>query len=388
MKIIFGFLLTALYVPGISGAAVTPKWALLAIALPLFLSEWTLVQRWWGVIWLPSFHFRPLKITLPHVVGLAFLAWCALSLIWTPNRYDGANELIQLVILFEAFVLGASIDDNDIVRIFIGMACGLLLSSVTLFVQQWSPDIVLHATTYSGLYVNSAALAETAALVTIALLAMRGRYWQGMLVLGILPCLVMPESRCALLAIAAAFIVWLWSKSKFGAVLAMLAACLALSISLHLGFHVSSVVERINIWRDAIAGLNLLGHGIGSVWTDYAYLNRTFDIVTTRPEHLHNDFLEALFEFGWVGLVACCAVTVLWLRGQSGMAKLVAAGICAESLVDFPLHMPTTGFIAALICGALARDWPALRDVCDGGRVSLRRGRWRENPSADAIGPA
>lgn len=356
---VFGFLLTAIYVPGMSGTATTPKWALLAVGLPLFL------------------FWRPIRVTLPLLVMAALLAWSAVSLAWTPNRYDGLAELIQYAILFQAFLLGSA--EEDLGPIFRGMACGLVLSSLVLFAQLWWPEIVLRSTTHSGLYVNSGALAEAAALVLIAMVGMR----QWRLAICILPCLVMPESRGAYLGVLAAFIAWLWGKSRFAALGLMLVAFVAVNVSLHLGFHVLSVIERLHMWRDAIGGLTWLGHGVGSVWTDYAFLNQTFDIVLQRPEHLHNDWLELLFEGGLPAiLLSGVLVSCLCFAGSDALSRAVLAGFVAESFVGFPLHMPTTGFIAALCLGHLVRGRVDLRDLFADGRILLPWRRAYSRPGA------
>ena len=182
---IFGFLLTALYVPGIAGAATTPKWALLAVALPVLL-----LMR----------GDSPRKFTLSHLFGLGFVAWAAVSLIWTPNRLDGMGELIKLVILTQVFLLGARMEPHHLSSLLCGLAIGLLPSAAVVLIQTWQPDIVLHATPNSGLFVNSGSLAEIAALVMIGLLTIQGRYWQGLLFMLLLPCLILPMSRGAYLA--------------------------------------------------------------------------------------------------------------------------------------------------------------------------------------------
>ena len=77
---LFGFLLTVLYVPGIAGAATTPRWAVLGIVLPWFL-------------------FKPGRLTIVHVWGALFCLWAALSLTWTPNYWDGLCELLKLFLM-------------------------------------------------------------------------------------------------------------------------------------------------------------------------------------------------------------------------------------------------------------------------------------------------
>jgi O-antigen ligase len=360
---VFGFLLTALYVPVISGSAVTGRWSVLAIGLPLLL----------------LLLLRPLRITALHIVALILFAWCALTLCWMPNAFDVMLETIQFAFLLQAFFLGAALAEEDISRIFTGMACGLCLSSVMLFVQLGYPDVVQHTTTNSGLYVNSGALGEIAAVVLIALLLMRGRHGQvvvtALLAIGILPCVLMPQSRGAFLGLAAVFIAAVWSRSRLAAFVLFLVGFAGLIVSLRLGFHVGSVRDRISMWTDAIGGLTWLGHGIGSLWTDYAFVNRTYNIIIERPEHLHNDFLEIAFEGGLPGIFVCIAFGTCLFAGarRHELARLVLIGIAAECFVGFPLHMASTGFVAALCAGHLAREWADLRDVFGDRRPPLLR---------------
>jgi hypothetical protein len=404
--LILGFLLTALYCPGIAGAATTPRWGLLAVALPLILcfrggvekhgdfgqtrSESPgALDRIAGVATGPRF-------TLIHLFGSLFLAWSAISLIWTPNRLDGIGELIKLVILAQAFLLGSRLE--SLRRLLLGMSAGLILSSVTVLIQLGWPDIVYHTTTHSGLFINSGSLGEIAALVLIGLIwdgrnarsdvrgvsmpaaipriyALRRLGAVGYLALGLLPCILLPASRGAWLALIAAFTLWLWGRSKLSALALIVLAIGSLAFSLHEGFHASSVVQRLGMWGDAVSGLDYLGHGIGSFWTDYAPLSNTLDIFVERPEHLHNDWLEIVFEQGAVG-IAAVGILGTWClfaatRRRASVASYVLIGFAAESLVGFTLHVPCTAFVAALCLGHLARGRADIRDILHAGRVSL-----------------
>lgn len=383
---ILGFLLAAIYLPGISGAAVASKWAVLAVGLPLLIK-------------------LPTRFTVAHAFGLAFLGWLALSLLWTPNRYDGVSELIRFVILAQAFLLG---EQADIGRIFRGMAYGLCVSSAVLLLQLFWPDIVQHQTTHAGLYINSGTLAEisSAILVGVIVSGMRGgveghagqslfkldaprhsmrgigspriagvesspRIW--FLMAGLLPCVVLPQSRGAWLGLVAAVMLWLWSKSRVSALVLVALTVICITYSFSIGFHISSVEQRLGMWGDTVRGLTWLGHGVGSYWTDYAYLNTTMDTFIERPEHAHNDWLEIVFELGAVGVVWIAAVGWLLIRSNSP-ARFVLACLAAESLVGFPLYNPATGFVAALCLGHLVRNSADLRDVFASCRVLLRGG--------------
>src|SRR6185437_14554439 len=68
----FGFALAICFDPFTWTGATSPRWALLAVSLPLLL-------------WISSRnHF-----TLAHLTGLVFIAWASLTLTWTANRWDG-----------------------------------------------------------------------------------------------------------------------------------------------------------------------------------------------------------------------------------------------------------------------------------------------------------
>ena len=363
---ILGFLLTALYVPGISGAATTPRWGLLAIGIPLLL-----LNRGGG------------KFTLVHLFGALFLAWSAVSIAWSPNQLDSFNQLILWVILAQAFVYGSQLEDLS--PTFRGMAYGLLLSSVVIIISIWLPDFVLHYTPYAGLFINSGSLAEITALVLIGLLydgrglvgraavpGIRGWNWHGIsIALGLLPCIILPESRGAWLALVAAFTALLWFKSKLSALVLVALTALCITYSFHIGFHTESVIQRLGMWHDAIGALTWRGHGLGSLWTDYPPLASAIDIYKERPEHLHNDFLEVMFEIGPIGFAGMLALVCGCIWNTSGTARLVFAGLFAESLVGFPLHMPCTGFVAALCLGHLARSRADIRDILRSRRILL-----------------
>lgn len=349
---IFGFLLTALYWPGLSGAATTPKWGLLAIALPILL--------WRGL---------DTKITLAHLFGALFVTWSAASLLWTPNRLDGTGELIRLVLLAQAFLYGSSL--ASLRPLLTGMACGLILSSATVLIQLVYPDIVLHTTAHSGLFINSGTLGEITALVLIGMIYYRC-WW---LALVLLPCIVLPQSRGAWLALVAAGIVWTWGRSKLSALAIIAISAILLTYSLHLGFHASSVVQRLGMYWDAISGLTWLGHGVGSFWTDYAPLSTTLDIFIERPEHLHNDWLEIVFEQGAVGAGAVVILGAWCLFNcarRPTVEGYIFIGFAAEAIVGFPLHNPCTAFVAALCLGHLARGGIGVRELVHGSRVFLQ----------------
>lgn len=393
---ILGFLLTALYWPGIAGAATTPRWALLAVALPVVLL-WSRVRSHRGarrvnpIEKLNGAEMVPPRFTLVHFFGALFLTWSAISLSWTPNKLDGVAEFIKLTILAQSFVLGTRL--QHLLPLLYGMAIGLFVSSIVVLVQLASPDIVLHTTTHSGLFINSGSLAEIAALVLIGLVyefRTMATIWRFALFVCLSPSIILPQSRGAWLALVTAFTIWLWSKSKPSALALMGLTAILITYSLHLGFHISSVTQRLGMYADAISGLTWLGHGIGSFWTDYAPLSNTLDIFAERPEHLHNDWLEIVFEGGLTGfgLLLCLG----WQAGLravhagGGAAAIILCGFTAESTVGFTLHNPCTAFLAAVCLGHLARNGHSLRYHLHARRIQLRA--WLERQRLTKHGTA
>lgn len=177
---IVAYLIAVTFWPGLDGAALTPRWAALAVAPPgLLLAT------------------KPGRVTAAHLVGMLFLAWAAFSLFWAPSPYDGLGALFKLVILAESFVVGARLP--SLRPVWVGLAAGLTVNGAVLFAQAalgpfWSnPD----SNGMSGLFYNPNSLGEIAALVLVALCVERMWWW----IPGILPAVWLPHSRAAWLAL-------------------------------------------------------------------------------------------------------------------------------------------------------------------------------------------
>src|ERR1017187_1109685 len=332
---IFGFLLAICYNPYIWTAARQPRWSLLAIALPIMI--------WRNQSSAPN-HF-----TLIHALGLTFLAWATLSLIWTPNRPDAFNELIQLLIIAEAFVLGARL--NTLKPIFMGLAAGLAISSLIIIspLQHLIPNqpISIHL---EGLLGNRNMLAEAAVLTAIGCIGYR-LWW---FIPGLLPAIFMPPlARGALVGGLAAFVVWAWSRSrKLAILLALLSIC---AIAILTNLRPSSVIERWAIWTDTIKGLTFQGNGIGSFYFLYPFVNETFDTTLARPEHSHNELLEVWFELGAIGVFIYASMVAIAYRVANNVSRCILVAFITMGMFEFPSHVPITAFLGALVLGYAVR---------------------------------
>lgn len=117
-----------------------------------------------------------------------------------------------------------------------------------------------------------------------------------------------------------------------------------------------SLSIRLSYWADTLGNLNWLGHGIGSFLGSYPSF-ASIDTMVSRTDHAHNDFIEWVFELGLVGAVLLVALVVVAVRSDLGdrdLAVVVALGV--EMLFAFPLHLPCTAFVGAVLLGHLCRN--------------------------------
>jgi len=321
--VLFGFVLTALFVPDWSGAATTPRWALAAVVLPLLMRR----------------NGSPLFAA--HLFGLLFVAYAAASVLWSPQKWEAIDALLKLIVLAEAFILGSQIE--DIRPIVAGAALGLGVSSAVILLGVQVPQTSDYP---AGLFVNSNALGEIAALVLAG--AIVHRIWFAVPMIA--PALIASHCRGAFLALGAAGIIWVWSRSKPVAVALVIvgiatAAWMGSSESAH---------QRLDMWGAIVPQLTAMGKGIGSFYTLYP-LYSPFDTLLQRPEHLHNDWLEFTFELGIIG-------TVLYAAFVCSARSVVLAVLVVEAIFGFPLHLAATAVLGGILSGHAVRDRAGVRD--------------------------
>lgn len=334
MHYALGFLASSLYWPGIAGAASTPRWAILFVTVPWMLS--------------------PRRVSPAHVAGIAFIVWAAVTLAWSQAPLDGIDAIAILLLLAACFCLG---DQSGTMRpVIIGAALGLTVSSIVALLQ-WLDIHPVRDDAFggpSGLFVNGNYMAEAAALLIVGAIAER-MWW---LIPGLMPALLLPHARGAVLATMIAMIVVFRSKS---AVVVALSGALALG-AVWTAFHINGqIIERFEMWSVTARNLNLLGHGLGSFWVGFADLD-TQTAVTSSPVHPHNEFLHIAFELGAVGLILALAFCVT-LAGPIDTPRLILIALAVEACFAFPTHTPTTAFLGAFAAGHAVRNRYLLRSV-------------------------
>ena len=344
---VVGFLATALYWPGVSGAATTPRWSALFLLVPWIIRG------------------DRIKNASPYVWGGAFFLYAVASLCWTPQLLDGIQQVFLLMILASLFWFGSEI--NNPRPLYVVSTIGVSLSSAVALLQfsgfhpvpdfgpDWAP---------SGLFVNPNFLAEAAALLVVA--AAAERMWWALPILA--PALILPQARGAILAVAVAALV------KFRSVRWLIIAGIALALS-YVAAHMITDYgssERLAIWQSAVNGLTVVGHGIGSFWSSYP----PFDLrvsPNSYPEHAHNELLHIAFELGLPGVI-CALGFCLSLCGPLNTPRLVLIAFLTEACLAFPTHLPATAAIGLILAGYAVRDRYLLRDSVLFRRVCVRVG--------------
>lgn len=318
---LLGFGAAVAFWPGWLSAATAPRWALLAAGVPF----------------VRGIHAPLLGAQALPLLGIV-CGWMAASLLWTPDTLFGCHEAFHLLILVGVALAASAV--SDISGVLVATAWGVAISSLLAIAQVfgWSP--VEQVTVPSGLFYNKALLAEAAApLIVWAALSRR---WY--LAATLLPALALTQSRAAIVAAVCGAILsrprlakWLLPALGVGLLVALT------DINLY------SAVARAEIWATTIAGMSVLGHGIGSFSAVYPWWN-----------HAHSDLLQIGFELGIVGTAGLCGFFAVALKGPASPVRIALAVAAVEAIVSFPLHQPMAGFLAFLLAGHL---------VCERSRV-------------------
>ena len=153
MNFIFGFLLAIAFDPFTWTGATSLRWALLAAVMPLL-----------------CVFQSPKNFTFLHLLGLIFIAWATLTLIWTTNLWDGLGQLIQIGLLGVITLYTHRL--RTLEPIFKGLALGIAISSLILLIPALKfPSIVLIYP--HGLFGNRNMLCEVAVLTLLGLMVYR-----------------------------------------------------------------------------------------------------------------------------------------------------------------------------------------------------------------------
>jgi hypothetical protein len=336
---------------GIAGFANSPRWFVLCL-VPLALF-------WCGRV----------EMKAAHWAAFALLAYGAVSVTWSLVPLDALDWLMKFALVGAAFWLGSSA--LDLQPAYTGFAIGVAVSAALSIAQYlgWQPVDSLAGP--GGLFGNKNFMGEAAALAIIGVVG--GPRWY--LAIGPMVALFLASCSEAWLALGAAFLVAFGLQSGKVKLTLECGVMIVGGVTLISIDHYGDLQTRFAIWQDTIAGLTWLGRGLGNFMAAFPAHATHLDLLQQRPEFAHNDFLQLAFELGLPGAAAFGAVGILAFTVQGHVRERAVLGaIVVEAMFGFPLHMPATGFMGALVAGYVCRDGPYLRTVLVSGRAAWARG--------------
>jgi hypothetical protein len=350
---ILGFVVTSAFVPTMLSPTYLTRWAAIAVGVPL----------------LATLDPRAVRGSVLWAIAL-LLAAAAMATTWaSPDPMGGYLELMFVVMLCVTLIAGANLKTLD--DVMHGVGAGLVLSSFIALFQISTPSDMgrdgMFGAAPTGLFGNSEVFAEFSALVFVWAIA-RPR---PLIAAACLIPLMMCNSRIALFvaAVGALYAYRPASNIKTAAIAAGLIAAGVAAIFILGQGKLGSADHRLVLWLTTIASWTQFGHGLG--WFQASY---------PQEEFAHSDALQAIAELGIMGL-ALLTVPIVAFTGNRGTnaERALFFAVCVEALVSFPLHVPASGFVAAIVAGYLVSRRPVVRmgfDLVgpdDGARI--RRGQ-------------
>lgn len=303
--------------PGLLDAATAPRWALLALAIPvaLLFVQTSLRLRWLVALLLP-----------------------ALTLLWTTSPLNGSDEAIHLLILVGAFWLGSSLLDFS--PMWAGIASGVAVSGVIGVAQWFGWSMIPQAVPPAGLFMNANMFAESLMVGLIVAASMQLWILAALAAVGIL----FAGSKAVFAALALTFAVSTMKRRPWTAT--VIFSLLLWSFLLMVWMAHPSVAIRFGYWATALGDSIPFGHGLGSYAAAFPGI-----------EFAHSELVQLIYEVGILTLPIAAALLYA-LGGEDCVERRVLIGIATVGLFSFPLHMPLTAMAAAIAAGHLvgARD--------------------------------
>lgn len=318
-------LLSIANLPVIFAAPTTPRWWLLAVAVPAFCAlSWRRVEPVLGWLFCAS------------------MAWAAVASIYNGYPSEGLLPFYFLILLGLCAVAAASVD--DLTPALLALAVGAALNGAlgVLQVLHWSP-IPMFSDRPEGTFYNSEVLAEIVAPVFVWCVLTRRWFLAASLAVPLVLC----QSKIALVgAVVGLSIGWVrrihWRIAlALAAVLVVFAAATFIDQPWE-----GPAAHRLTLWGTALLSLTPVGNGLG-----WWFASHPFGF----EEFVHSDVLQIFLEAGVGGLFFLAIPIVIWWRGiQDRALGGLFAVLCFEACVSFPLHMPVTGFLFFVVAGWLA----------------------------------
>lgn len=342
------FLSASAFAPILLDMASGPRWAVLSLCLLLAgFTDW----RW----------------TTAHRLGLLWLGLIALSAAWAISWQNVIVDFWHWAVLGAVFCLGSSLDAKAVRPVLLAWALAIGLQG-PLAAAQWAlgkgalfPEVIWPA----GLFVNKNFLSEAGLVASI--IAVRARAWW--LLPLTLMALIIPASKAAVIGAAVVGLPCLWSIVRWrvfriGLVAAGLAvAGVIVNALTYMDWTHTSMADRLSFWANSLAMFADRPWGVGAdnYWAAYPLYNDAWMptgedayVVQMRPDHAHNEIINIMAELGVQGILVFGLLCYAAIRGSARTWWPVLGAILVVGMASFPLALPATGFVAALVLGHLA----------------------------------
>ena len=339
---VLGAVVSLCYVPGVTGAYIATQWPVLAVLLSFAL-------------------LRSGPFTIFHAMGLAFIAYAAMRLPFSPAPYASVFGL-WLVIIMGLSVWFGTVTTN-MRELYAGLAVGASVSSLLAVLQHFGWNTVPIASAQpAGLYINSVQQGTVLALIAVALVSERMWIWT----IPLAPGIFLADSRGALVALAVGLLGCYVRRFWVLGAIAVVGAFYLLTPGS------SSDVQRMFIWTVAWDHLKWLGWGPGVFYTLALFNNGTYSFY---PEYAHNDALQFAFEYGLGALLPLVVICYALWRTDVKEWPIVLAFVTA-GCYSMPLFMPITSFLALAAVGRILRVHGLARGDSDSRRQHVISGKW------------
>jgi hypothetical protein len=324
---------------------------------PALTTRWIVLMIGAAALWVFAGENR--AHPLPVVLGILWLAYGALSEIWSPASHETVLAFAHWVALGMVFAVGASVSTRAFDAALTAFAIGVALSGALAL------DQALDGRAPHGLFLNHNHLAAAGLIGCIVVLMRRG--WTVALLPLLLVALVgaswPPAAKTVIVGAAAAGVVAAWARRDW-LIGCIVAGCAIVTLGVAAiieGEASGSFAFRIAIWRDVVAALSWQGHGLGAFafWFPQVGVNAAGAGLLSVSELVpvaYNDPLQIVAETGLASvLLFSLALFAIWNGRHEGSPLFVFAAVLGLGLVDGAFAQPALAFVAALCAGRLCR---------------------------------
>lgn len=288
-------------------------------------------------------------IDIWHFTSLAstFLIWLFLPFIFERAKWLGVIWLLLIqVTLFGSFALSPGVHTSIYFAQGMGAAQAVILIALMPFVVQyldyWVPIALLFLGLLDAVYLlaggggmltgSSFDTAMLAVLVPVALYALvpKYRYWVALVFLA---AIVRVGGSTAYLILTGELIVHVVQRKKLLEILGLIPAVggiVGIAFLTH-GSEIWNDNNRLDMWRtylELYTRLSTWGKAVGEGLGSFEWIGTLIKVNGQNYVWMHNDWLQILFETGYIGLFIAVCLFVWKLKGRRDRMVVVGFAIC------------------------------------------------------------